>query len=70
MKGKYMKKILAAVLLAGLIAGAAMAEAKPSMGKAPQLMASKAPSMPAKKRKKHRKHRRPAAKASSAKYGK
>jgi hypothetical protein len=65
-----MKKIVATLLLAGLIAGAAMAEAKPSMGGAAQLMASKTASMTAKKHRKHRRHRRVVTKTSSAKHGK
>jgi tRNA splicing ligase len=73
MKGKhmkYMKKIGAILLLAGLIAGAVMAEAKSSMGKADQIMTSRAASMTAKKHRKHRKHRKTASKTASSRHGK
>jgi hypothetical protein len=67
---KHMKKIGGILLLAGLIAGAVMAEAKPSMGKTGQIMASRAGSMTAKKHRKHRKHRKTASKTVSSKHGK
>jgi hypothetical protein len=73
MKGKNMKhlqKIGSILLLAGLIAGAAMAEAKSSMGEAGPVMTSRAASMTAKKHRKHRKHRKTAVKPVSSRHGK
>jgi hypothetical protein len=70
MKGKYMMKIGATILLAGLIASAVMAEAKPSTGKSVQVAASTTASTATKKHRKHRKHRKTGTKTTSAKPGK
>jgi hypothetical protein len=70
MKGKYMKKIAAILLLFGLIASAVMAEANPSTGKSVQAAASTTASAAARKHRKHRKHRKTGIKTTSAKPGK
>jgi hypothetical protein len=61
-----MKKIVATLLLAGLIASAVMADTKPTTGKSVQAAASTT----AKKHKKHRKARKHGVKGTSAKPGK
>ncbi|HEU0177472.1 MAG TPA: hypothetical protein VFV58_24680 [Blastocatellia bacterium] len=62
-----MKKIIGSLLLAGLIAGAVMAEAKTIPGKAVKTMAATAAPTAVKKHKKHKKHRKPATKTAPAK---
>jgi len=58
-----MKKIVGSLLLAGLIAGAVMAEANTMPGKAVNTVAATA----AKKHKKHKKHRKSVTKTAPAK---
>ena len=62
-----MKKIVGSLLLAGLIAGAVMAEAKTMPGKAVNTTAATAAPTAAKKHKKHKKHRKSVTKTAPAK---
>jgi hypothetical protein len=71
LKGNHMKKkIVATLLLAGLVAGAVMAESKLPSGKAVNTFAAAAAPTTPKKHKKHRKHRGHATKAAPANHKK
>ncbi len=62
-----MKKIVATLLLSGLIASAVMAEAKLPSGKGVHNLAAAAAPMTVKKHKKSKKHRKTGTKSASAK---